>query len=91
MQIQHRLRTGAGSGPERVKKDFPWEISARVQTVTRGHPQKKRYQVVARIRMTSASGFTWVAREPKLMVGAEGARILTEINRLPQFAPISTT
>ena len=41
--------------------------------------------------MTSASGFTWVAREPKLMVGAEGARILTEINRLPQFAPISTT
>ena len=41
--------------------------------------------------MTSASGFTWVAREPKLMVGAEGARILTEINRLPQFAPNSTT
>ena len=31
-----------------------------------------------------ASGFRLVAREPKLMYGAKGARILTEINRLPQ-------
>jgi hypothetical protein len=37
--------------------------------------------------MTSASGFAWVAREPKLMVGAEGARILTEISRIPQSTP----
>jgi hypothetical protein len=44
----------------------------------------KRFQVIARNRMTSASGFTWFAREPELIVGAEGARILTEINRLPQ-------
>ena len=35
----------------------------------------------------SASGFAWVAREPKLMCGAEGARILTEINRLTQLIP----
>jgi hypothetical protein len=34
---------------------------------------------------SSASGFAWVAREPKLMCGAKGARILTEINRLPQL------
>jgi len=26
--------------------------------------KKKRFQVLARNRMTSASGFTWVAREP---------------------------
>ncbi len=38
-------------------------------------------------RMTSASGFTWFAREPELIGGAEGARILTEINRLPQRLP----
>ena len=31
-----------------------------------------------------ASGFAWVAREPQLICGAEGARILTEINRLTQ-------
>lgn len=31
-----------------------------------------------------ASGFAWVAREPQLMYGAKGARILTEINRLTQ-------
>src|ERR1700691_892417 len=34
--------------------------------------KKKRFQVVARNRMTSASGFTWFAREPKLICGAEG-------------------
>jgi hypothetical protein len=33
----------------------------------------------------SASGFAWVAREPELMFGAEGARILTEISRIPRF------
>jgi hypothetical protein len=44
----------------------------------RSSPAKMRLQWFARIRMTSASGFTWFAREPKLMVGAEGARILTE-------------
>jgi hypothetical protein len=32
-----------------------------------------------------ASGFAWVAREPKLIYGAEKARILTEINRLTQI------
>jgi hypothetical protein len=34
--------------------------------------------------MTSASGFTWVAREPRLIVGAKGARTRTETSRLPQ-------
>ena len=34
-----------------------------------------------------ASGFAWVAREPKLICGAERARILTEINRLTQLIP----
>jgi len=38
----------------------------------RSPAKKKRFQVVARNRMTSASGFTWFAREPKLIVGAEG-------------------
>jgi hypothetical protein len=53
------------------------EISAQGDepAVTR---KKMRLQWFARIRMTIASGFTWFAREPKLMVGAEGARILTE-------------
>lgn len=29
--------------------------------------------------------FAWLAREPQLMYGAKGARILTEINRLTQI------
>ena len=32
--------------------------------------------------MTCASGFAWVAREPQLIGGALGARILTEINSI---------
>jgi len=47
------------------------EINARAEIDLRS-PAKKAVQVVARNRMTSASGFTWFAREPKLIVGAEG-------------------
>jgi hypothetical protein len=35
--------------------------------------RKKRFQVIARSRMTSASGFAWFAREPKLILGQRGA------------------
>lgn len=37
--------------------------------------------------MVALQGFAWIAREPKLMYGAERARILTEINRLTQLIP----
>jgi hypothetical protein len=47
-----------------------------------------RFDGFARNRMTSASGITWVAREPKLMDGAKGARIRTEIYRLPRPHPV---
>ena len=74
---------------KKISRNQSWKIS-RMRTQTCGHPQKrKRSQVVARNRMTSASGLTWFAREPELICGAEGARILTEINRLPQFDPVS--
>ena len=43
-----------------------------MRTQTCGLPRKQRSQVVARNRMTSASGLTWFAREPKLICGAEG-------------------
>jgi hypothetical protein len=66
------------------KKISGVEIRARAEIDLRSAAKMKRFQVVARNRMTSASGFTWFAREPELIVGAEGARILTEINRLPQ-------
>jgi len=52
------------------------------------HPQKS---AVSNRRSSEqdvcASGFSWVAREPELMYGAKGARILTEINRLPRSPP----
>src|SRR5271157_4052218 len=47
-----------------------------------------RIQGFARNRMTSASGFTWVAREPRLMVGAKGrasAQRLIEYHLLERF------
>src|ERR1017187_7851824 len=89
------MRIGAGSGPGRAeKKEIPSGKSfnsRRTRTQIHGHPQNKRFQVVARNRMTSASGYSWVAREPRLICGAKGARILTEINRLPQLGPASPT
>src|ERR1035438_394302 len=89
------MRIGAGSDPGRAeKKEIPSGKSfnsRRTRTQIHGHPQNKRFQVVARNRMTSASGYSWVAREPRLMYGAKGARILTEINRLPQLGPASPT
>jgi hypothetical protein len=51
--------------------------------------KKQRSKIIARNRMIRASGFAWVAREPQLMYGAKGARILTEINRLPHSFPVS--
>jgi hypothetical protein len=48
------------------------EIPARAEMDLRSPAKKKRFQGMARKRMTSASGFTWFAREPKLIVGAEG-------------------
>ena len=54
--------------------DFLWKsrcFGARTDrpAVTR---KKKRFLMVARNRMISASGFTWFAREPELIYGAEG-------------------
>jgi hypothetical protein len=61
--------------PTHAKKRFPnvniVEIPARAEIDLRS-PAKKRFQVIAQNRMTSASGFTWFAREQKLIVGAEG-------------------
>jgi len=57
----------------------------RVRRWTCGHPQKKRLQVVARIRMTSASGFRLISPRAGAHLWGKGARILTEINRLPHF------
>jgi hypothetical protein len=54
-QIQHRLRTGAGSGPEHAKKDFHAqgkEIWARGRKPA-SPAKKKRFQVIARVRMTA--------------------------------------
>jgi hypothetical protein len=52
---------------------------------------KKRFRGFARNRMTSASGFTWVAREPRLIVGAKGRasaqRILGYHNRTRYCQP----
>jgi hypothetical protein len=48
------------------------EIPARAEIDLRSPAKKKRFQGIARKRMTSASGFTWFAREPRLIVGAEG-------------------
>jgi len=56
------LRSGAA--PEkRKKKRLPGEILKIpvLAGVRRCHRKKKRFQVLARNRMTSASGFTWVA------------------------------
>jgi hypothetical protein len=85
------LRDGAVSDAGGAAKGFSggnpekW----RIRTRTCGHPHKKRFQGFARNRMTSASGITWFAREPKLMVGAEGrasAQRLSEYHVLPCFA-----
>ncbi len=46
--------------------------------------KKKRSQVVARNGMIAHQGFAWIAREPELISGAEGAHIRTEISRLAQ-------
>lgn len=54
------------------KKDFLAEILARADTDLRLPAKKKRFQVVARNRMTCASGFHLAAREPQLMYGAKG-------------------
>jgi len=46
--------------------------SMRMDAIPQSPAGKKRFQEISRNRMTSASGFAWFAREPKLMVGAEG-------------------
>ena len=51
---------------------------------TRLPPQKIAVSNSGSEQDVRASGFAWDAREPKLMCGARGARILTEINRLSQ-------
>jgi len=59
---------------------------ARVQTrVAVSRKKKKRLGNSRSEQDVRASGFAWVAREPKLICGAEKARILTEINRLTQI------
>jgi len=64
MKIQHRIAQRCGACPGRAKKISKKEIPARTETDLRSPAKKKRFQVDARKRMTSASGFTWFAREP---------------------------
>jgi hypothetical protein len=68
--------------------DFLWKsrwsgAHADRPAVTR---KKKRLQVVARIRMTCASGSRLISPRAGAHIWGKGARILTEINRLPQFS-----
>jgi len=72
-------------GPIRAQHVFD-ALRARADTNSRFPAEK---EAVSRSRSEQdirASGFSWVAREPKLICGAKGARILTEINRLTQLA-----
>jgi hypothetical protein len=54
------------------KKISKMETKARAEIDLRLPAKRKRFQIIARNRMTSASGFTWFAREPELIFGAEG-------------------
>ena len=70
--------------PEKIP-DFLWKsrcsgAHADRPAVTR---KKKRLQVVARIRMTCASGSRLISPRAAAHIWGKGARILTEINRLP--------
>jgi hypothetical protein len=47
--------------------------------------KNKRLQVVARIRMTCASGSRLISPRAGAHIWGKGARILTEINRLPHY------
>jgi hypothetical protein len=59
--------------PERAV-DFPEKIlkKERSRTRSRVDPHQMRLQGGCSEQDDSASGFAWVAREPKLMFGAEG-------------------
>jgi hypothetical protein len=64
-------------------------ISARAEADLRLPAKKEAVSMNRSEQDDGASGFAWVAREPQLMCGAKGARILTEINRLPQSSRLS--
>jgi hypothetical protein len=77
-------RADAGSRSAwRRKKISLWKSFRAAETRTR------LSQLISSEQDDSASGFAWVAREPKLMCGAKGARILTEIKRIAQWIQLA--
>ncbi len=67
------LRNGAWTVLSALKKDFHQEIQKPAPTDTAPcSTAKMRFQGGCSEEDHSASGFAWVAREPELMVGAEG-------------------
>jgi hypothetical protein len=93
MRFSTVLRAGAVCIAAR-KRDFSEKIAEKRRICTRkcGHPHKKAVSGVSRNRMTSASGFTWVAREPQLMFGAKGrasAQRFLEYHHLARFLQLN--
>jgi hypothetical protein len=83
------LRTGAGSSPRR-KKDFKIEIFlAHVDTNPRSPAKKEAVSGSCSEQDEHASGFCLGRPRAGAHVWGKGARILTEINRLPQSTPSS--
>src|ERR1017187_9950347 len=73
IEIQHCIARWCVVRPKHANKDFRKEISEHMRTQICGHPQKKEaVSGSCSEEDDGASGFAWLAREPKLMCGAEG-------------------
>jgi hypothetical protein len=92
-QIRHRFahRCGVGVRNGGKKKSKNLEFPAHADADLRLSAKKKRFQGIARIRMPCASGFGLGRPRAAAHGWGKVARILTEINRLPQFHPVSLT
>ena len=86
-KIQHRFARRCGIRFRARKKDSLVQnqgLQAHVKADLRSPAKKKRFQSIARSRMTSASGFR-LGRPRAVAHGwGKGARILTETLRIPQ-------
>jgi len=94
MQIRRRFAHRRGVQPKRAKKDSheeSVEIRAHMRTQTRGHPQKEA--VSGSFSEQDDKRFRFRLGRPRAEAHGWGrvARILTEINRLPQFIPVLPT
>jgi len=89
-QIQRRLRKRRGSCPQAKKISKGKDGNPRACRDEPAVTRIKRFQVVARSRMTSASGFRLDRPRAVAHFWGRGARILTEMNRIPQSEPTPT-